>query len=124
MIRQSLLSTAFRFVRAVLLWEAAVLLITFVVSYAIGWRTAPQYASAVVWAGFITVGIGFMAFWGGAGHTQGAHYHYAHSAGGTIEEHIRQTKKDKEAGYSFFTVMTVLGILSIIIGAILEHYVG
>lgn len=121
--RQPITSMVSRFLRTILLWETAVLLATLTVSYIIGWRTAPEYANAIVWAGFILVTIGFMTFWGGAGRTQGAHYHHVQSAGGDVQQHARQTQKDKDAGYSFFTLMTILGIISIITGSILESYV-
>ena len=122
--RQSVVSVISRYLRMILLWETAVLLATLAISYTIGWRTVPEYANAIVWTGFILVTIGFMTFWGGAGNTQGAEYHHIQSAGGDVHKHIRQTQKDKDAGYSFFTLMAILGIISIVIGSVLESYLN
>jgi hypothetical protein len=91
-----------------------------------GKRTAYQYGEWLTVVGMIVIVVGTMGLVGGGGISRGTlEYQYGESAGQEgVGERTRQLVKDIAQSYAFTVRTTVVGIIAIGVGILLQECFG
>jgi hypothetical protein len=123
---KNILLDAFYFVGLILLASVVVLLAVGVISWAIRWRTLPQYADMLLYVGVITIFVSFFMFKGDSAQTQNLHSRRRREGRYYIpEEPAKYETINKIMGQDGFTSVAffvIVGALMIASNALIYTY--
>lgn len=111
------------YLKRLLLWLAAILLVTAIIDYALGWKTIYLYAESLFLVGGLCMAVGALSTMGHWSQTRSFPYQYASSVSDAdIATRTKQEMKDIEASYSF-SVLVILCGFTLVLLSILIHQV-
>ncbi len=121
MKEQEWFPTISRFLRLVVLINLGMLAAVALACWFIGWRTAYQYGAGLSLAGMVVIIIALSSLVNNWRTTRSIGYQYGLTASAQdVYERTRQSKKDTAQSYGFFIRTTVVGIVSIVSGALIQ----
>ena len=86
-----------------------------------GGCTAYEYGGRLFWAGIAAIVIGFSSIVANWGITRSFGYQYGQSVSEqNIHERLKQERKDTAEGYRFLILMTAVGVVAIVMGALIQ----
>ncbi len=119
---QKLWAIALRFAGIVTLIQLGILMAVLLVGWLTGWwSTLDQYGQALVWAGILAVGLGFMSIKGQWATTRS--FEYQHSLTVTKQDGWERTKWDVVESlniHRFLFLMVTVGCTSILLGSLIQ----
>ena len=119
--RQGVLAGILRFLRTVVLIDLGIFAAVGLVCLLGGWRTAYQYGNGLSLAGAAAMVIGLSSVVGGWGITRSFGYQYAQSVSEQdIHGRTQQAIEDVAQSYRFQILMTVVGVVSIAVSALIQ----
>jgi hypothetical protein len=126
MNRRALFRFIVGFLKDILLIDAAIFVGAALLCLVFGGRTIDQYGQWLMWVGIATVVIGVMGFVGGGATSRGSvDYQLGQSAGQeNIGGRTTQLVKDLAQSYAFTIRMTVVGIIALGVGILLQELFG
>ncbi len=114
-----------RFLRNVALIDLGIFATTGLVCWFGGWRTAYYYGNGLMLAGVLAMSLGLCSLMGNWGLTRSFSYQHAASAGvDNIQERTRREINDTDKSYAFLVLMSVVGIVSIALGILIQTTLG
>ena len=117
-----LLAVVVRFAGIVALIELGILIAVLVVGWLTGWwSTLDQYSQAVVWTGFLAIGLGLMSIKGHWATTRS--FDYQHSLTVTNQDSWERTKWNVAESmniHRFLFLMVTVGCICILLGSLVQ----
>ena len=120
-MEQPKLSLSWQLVRSVLLTNVGLFAACGGVVWLGGWRTAHDYANALVLAGTAIVclgAVGVLAAWATIPTTEQQHHQAATS--GLLRELMKQALEGRRRHYSFMIRTTITGAIPIVVGKLIQ----
>ena len=119
------LPAKWRLVRNAVLVDLVILVAVGLVCWLADWRTLLQFGQGLVWAGVGAMIVGVSSLTGFWSATRRYPYQHSESAGvQSIHERARQAVKDEAQNFGFLILMGVAGVVSILVGALIQTVVG
>ncbi len=120
MKRRSLLSQILRIFAVVVLIILLTVAVITGIGWWAGWQTPEKFKSAILIAGLVLIGIGFLGIKGSRDMTRNFEYQYSMSV--TKDEswkRIQQSLLDLSQGYAFLLIMFAAGGICMVIGLLM-----
>jgi hypothetical protein len=107
-----------------LIWLAAIMAVTGIMDFILGWRTLFLYAESLFIVGGACIAIGAMGTMGRWSATRNFPYQYASSVSdANMSERTQQDVKDTEQSYSFSTLAILAGFTLVCLSILIHQII-
>jgi hypothetical protein len=117
-------SALFYIAKRIGLVEIAVMAVTGLGCWLIGWRTLIEYSTSLIWLGVALMVVGILSFFGGVSLNTDISYQYGKTVmPNSMQDRAQQNVADTTASISFTTWAGLVGFITIGMGYLVRMYI-